>query len=52
LPAGEFGCTELHDAVFLHMKCTSEPGTHRMMRQLDVESRYEAVQTIFDRGYS
>jgi hypothetical protein len=27
LPAGEFGCPERNDTVFLHMKCTSEPGT-------------------------
>jgi len=47
------GLTNKEMAANLHLsEFTVKNHVHRMMRQLNVESRYEAVQTIFDRGYA
>jgi two-component system, NarL family, nitrate/nitrite response regulator NarL len=47
------GLTNKEIAASLHLsEFTVKNHVHRMMRQLNVESRYEAVQTIFESGYS
>jgi DNA-binding NarL/FixJ family response regulator len=47
------GLTNKEIAANLHLsEFTVKNHVHRMMRQLNVESRYEAVQTIFDSGYA
>jgi DNA-binding NarL/FixJ family response regulator len=47
------GLTNKEIARNLHLsEFTVKNHVHRMMRQLNVESRYEAVQTIFDSGYA
>jgi two-component system nitrate/nitrite response regulator NarL len=47
------GLTNKEIAANLNLsEFTVKNHVHRIMRQLNVESRYEAVQTIFDSGYA
>src|SRR5271156_2805347 len=47
------GLTNKEIAAKLNLsEFTVKNHVHRIMRQLNVESRYEAVQTIFDNGYA